>query len=205
MPCLPSGVPLKLSEKHPDYPALTFANYMFGGGSSSRLFNRIRKTEGLSYGVMSMVTSHPVFEDGSFLALAIAAPQNVTKVEATFKEELAKALKDGFTEQEIAEAKKGWLQERSMSRSQDGSLVKHPGGERVRGPHASLSAGSGEQGFGFDRRSKSSMRCDVTSTSKRSATSKREISRKLLLKPRRPEMPLIWLYPEPPCKIGVEP
>jgi zinc protease len=117
------GVPLKLSEKHPDYPALTFANYMFGGGSSSRLFNRIRKAEGLSYGVASMVTSHPVFEDGAFLALAIAAPQNMTKVEATFKEELGKALKEGFTEQEIAEAKKGWLQERSMSRSQDGSLV----------------------------------------------------------------------------------
>ncbi len=118
-----AGVPLKISEKHPDYPALTFANYMFGAGSSSRLFNRIRKTEGLSYGVMSMVTSHPVFEDGSFLAMAIAAPQNVPKVEATFKEELAKALKDGFTEQEIAEAKKGWLQEKSMSRSQDSSLV----------------------------------------------------------------------------------
>ena len=59
-----------------------------------------------------MVTTHPVFEDGAFLALAIAAPQNMTKVEATFKEELAKALKEGFTEQEIAEAKKGWLQER---------------------------------------------------------------------------------------------
>ena len=118
-----AGVPLKLSEKHPDYPALTFANYMFGGGSSSRLFNRIRKTEGLSYGVMSMVTTHPVFEDGSFLAMAIAAPQNVTKVEATFKEELAKALKDGFTEQEIAESKKGWLPGAIHVAEPDGSLV----------------------------------------------------------------------------------
>ena len=42
------------------------------------------------------------------LLLAIAAPPNVDKVEATFKEELAKMLKDGFPEEEIAEAKKGW-------------------------------------------------------------------------------------------------
>jgi zinc protease len=72
---------------------------------------------------MSMLSGHPVNEDGSFMALAIAAPQNVAKVEAVFKEEIAKALKDGFTEQEITEAKKGWLQERSMARGQDGNLA----------------------------------------------------------------------------------
>ena len=59
----------------------------------------------------------------SFIAMAIAAPQNIAKVEAVFKEELAKALKDGFTEQEIAEAKKGWLQERTLTRSEDRALA----------------------------------------------------------------------------------
>jgi zinc protease len=117
------GMPLKLSEKHPDYPALIFANYLFGGGSSSRLFSRIRTKEGLSYSVASGLSGHPVYDNGSFMAMAIAAPQNVPKVEATFKEELARLLKEGFTEQEIADAKKGWLQERTMSRSEDRSLV----------------------------------------------------------------------------------
>jgi zinc protease len=118
-----TGMPIKLSEKHPDYAAITFANYMFGGGSSSRLFARIRTKEGLSYGVMSQASGHPVYESGSFVAMAIAAPQNIAKVEATFKEELAKALKEGFTEQEIAEAKKGWLQERMLVRAEDRSLA----------------------------------------------------------------------------------
>jgi zinc protease len=117
------GVPLKLSEKHPDYPALIFANYLFGGGSSSRLWARIRTKEGLSYGVSSGISGHPVYDNGFFMAMAIAAPQNVPKVEATFKEELAKMLKEGFTEQEIADAKKGWLQQRTMSRSEDRSLA----------------------------------------------------------------------------------
>jgi zinc protease len=118
-----AGVPLKLNETHPDYPALVFANYMFGGGSSSRLFSRIRTKEGLSYGVGSGVSGHPVNESGSFVAMAISAPQNVAKVEATFKEEVTKMLKEGFTDQEIAEAKKGWLQERNLMRSDDRSLA----------------------------------------------------------------------------------
>ena len=117
------GMPLKLNEKDPDYPALVFANYVFGAGSSSRLYQRVRAKEGLSYNVASGLTGHPVYDIGSFIATAIAAPQNVAKVEATFKEELQKMLKEGFTEQEIADAKKGWLQQRSMMRAEDRALV----------------------------------------------------------------------------------
>ena len=36
---------------------------------------------------------------------------------------MAKALKDGFGADEIAAAKKGWLQDRSIARSDDRSLV----------------------------------------------------------------------------------
>jgi zinc protease len=79
-----AGMPLKLSEKHPDYPALTFGNYMFGGGASSRLFARIRTKEGLSYSVGSGVSGHPVYESGTFGLGAFAAPANVDKVAATF-------------------------------------------------------------------------------------------------------------------------
>ena len=118
-----SGMPWKLSETHPDYPAITFANYMFGGGSSSRLWARIRTKEGLSYGVFSIATGHPVYESGYFIVAAIAAPQNIAKVESVFKEELAKVLKDGFTDQEIAEAKKGWLQQQTLRRSEDRTLA----------------------------------------------------------------------------------
>ena len=71
----------------------------------------------------SGVSGHPVYENGSFFIGAIAAPTNVDKVEATFKEELAKALKEGFSEEEIAAAKKGWAQDRAISRSEDRSLA----------------------------------------------------------------------------------
>ena len=65
----------------------------------------------------------PKDERGMLMGYAIGAPQNILKIEAAFKDEMEKALKDGFTEQEIAEAKKGWLQSRNVSRANDPELA----------------------------------------------------------------------------------
>ncbi|MEY3855281.1 MAG: hypothetical protein RIS68_1295, partial [Bacteroidota bacterium] len=48
--------------------------------------------------------------------------ENIAKLEAAFKEEIEKVLKEGFTQKEIDEAKKSWIQSRQVSRSQDNSL-----------------------------------------------------------------------------------
>jgi zinc protease len=60
---------------------------------------------------------------GSFLASATYAPQNALRLEAAFKEEIVQALKDGFTAEELEGARKGWLQARGVTRSQDGTLA----------------------------------------------------------------------------------
>ena len=57
-------------------------------------------------------------------AYAICAPQNLTKVETGFKEELIRMLKDGFTDEEIEGAKSGLLQGKKVSRAQDRELVR---------------------------------------------------------------------------------
>jgi zinc protease len=57
------------------------------------------------------------------MALAIAAPQNAPKAEASLKDELARTLKDGFTPEEVAAAKIAWEEERSVARSQDQALA----------------------------------------------------------------------------------
>jgi zinc protease len=115
---------VKLTDEDADYPALLMANYMFGGsGLGTRLSRRIRDKEGLSYVVQSDF-SVPTKDDAAiFLGVALSAPQNTPKVEASFRDELAKTLKEGFTADEVAAAKKAWLQERGMSRSEDGALV----------------------------------------------------------------------------------
>ncbi|SHH07782.1 pitrilysin family protein [Massilia sp. CF038] len=117
-------LPLALKDDHPDYPALMLANHMLGGGAlHSRLANRIRQNEGLSYGVGSFLNVSARDPVGLWAAYAISAPQNTARVEAALREEVALALKDGFTEAELAEAKKGWRQAEEVARTDDGSLA----------------------------------------------------------------------------------
>jgi zinc protease len=118
-----AAMPMKMNDDDPDYAALTIAGAVFGGSTNSRLFQRIRVKDGLSYGA-GATFSIPTKDDGATLiGSAIAAPQNMPKVEADFNDELARALKDGFTADEVASAKKTWLDERSQSRTEDSSIA----------------------------------------------------------------------------------
>jgi len=119
-----AGMNLNLREDDADYPALALGNYMLGGGFlNSRLGTRIRQKEGISYAVGSQLQASPLDKAGVFITFAIYAPQNVERLEAAFKEEVARALKDGFTEDEVKAAKSGWLQSRQVSRAQDAELA----------------------------------------------------------------------------------
>jgi zinc protease len=116
---------IDMRDDDPDYPALYIADWILGGGAGfdSRLMSRIRQKEGLSYGVGSELSVGSQDRASVWSAYAIAAPQNIAKVEAAFKEELARALKDGFTEAEVANAKSGILSSRMQTRAQDGALA----------------------------------------------------------------------------------
>jgi zinc protease len=120
-----AGENLNVRDDDPDYAALVLGNYMIGGGFlNSRLAVRIRQKEGLSYGVGSQLQAGSLDKSGIFVAFAIYAPQNVVKLEAAFKEEMARVLKDGFTAEEVEAAKKGYLQSRQVSRAQDAELAR---------------------------------------------------------------------------------
>jgi zinc protease len=113
-----------MTDDDADYPALELANYILGGNPGSRMFKRIRDKEGLSYGAGTQMAI-PTKENGAvFFGYAISAPANSPKVETSFKDELARTLKDGFTADEVAAAKKSWLEEEKVQRSQDQGLVR---------------------------------------------------------------------------------
>lgn len=119
-----AGLELNLRDDAPEYPALVLGDFMIGGGFlNSRLATRIRRTDGLSYGVGSYLYASSEEPAGYFGAGAIYAPQNAEKLVTAFREELLKVLDKGFTPEEIAEAKQGWLQEEKVSRANDGELV----------------------------------------------------------------------------------
>jgi zinc protease len=120
---LMAKLPLPLSDRDADYPALSMANYLLGLGGNSRLWKRIREKEGLSYDVRSSVSWNPREAHSVWNASAIFAPQNGAKVEQAFREELARVLRDGFTAQELAEGQRGLLNFRRLSRAQDGGIA----------------------------------------------------------------------------------
>jgi zinc protease len=113
----------KATDEDPDYAALQIAGYVFGGAPTSRVFQRIRVKEGLSYGANASFTVPTKDDCGSFSASAISAPQNTPKTEAAFMEEIAKAIKEGFTADEVEKAKKAWLDNRAVSRAEDTGLA----------------------------------------------------------------------------------
>jgi len=102
------GSTLPVRDDDAAYPALTMFNYMLGGSPTSRLFDRLRQREGLSYGAGSRIFAHPIDVNGHFLAWAICAPQNMDKSVAAMQEEIRKLVKDGVGEKELDEAKRSY-------------------------------------------------------------------------------------------------
>lgn len=120
-------IALKISDDNPDFPAVAVGNFVFGSGYTSRLVLRIREKEGLSYDLGSWTDGNALDQNGSVNAYASFAPQNVAKFENSFKEELAKLLKDGITEAELADAKAGLIERYKVDRSQDNQLANKLG------------------------------------------------------------------------------
>ncbi len=118
-----AGMRIKLSENDADYPAMVLANYMFGGSITARMPNRIRNREGLSYGASSRFTAPAEGDSALFSATVSCNPANMPKVEASFVDELKKALREGFTQSEVTEAKRAYADARKVSRSQEAALV----------------------------------------------------------------------------------
>ncbi|HEV3038264.1 MAG TPA: pitrilysin family protein [Candidatus Angelobacter sp.] len=119
-----AGIRIQMADGDPDYPAMLLANYMFGGSIAARMPNRIRNVEGLSYGASSRFAAPSEGDAAMFSATISSNPLNTPKVETSFKDELAKALKNGFTADEVAAAKKAFLDQQIVARSQEAALLR---------------------------------------------------------------------------------
>ncbi len=119
-----AGLNLPLRDDQPDYPALALGNYLLGGSSDARLSRRIREQEGLSYSVRSWLSAGSIDAVGEFGISAIYAPQNRARIETEILEVLRQVLREGFSDAEVAAARKGYLALRKLSRTQDGALAE---------------------------------------------------------------------------------
>ena len=115
---------IPMRSDHPDYPALKLAGEMLGGGFlNSRLADRIRDQEGLSYGVGGRIQASDLFESGTFFAYAMFAPQNRDRLISVVFEELNRVLDEGFSQEEMEAVRSGYLKELELQRSSDRALT----------------------------------------------------------------------------------
>ncbi len=119
-----AAMTIPMKDDHPDYPALAIGNFILGSsGLSSRLGDRVRQKEGLSYTVQSSLQPSAVDERSTLFIFAISNPENAPKVHDAIQDELQKLVKDGITEDELKAAVTGYLQEQQVGRTEDRSLV----------------------------------------------------------------------------------
>jgi zinc protease len=102
---------LAIKDTDADHAALLIGNQILGGGLSSRLGQRIRGKEGLSYGIGSRYNASALDESGRLAIQAISAPENAARVNTLVLEELEKFVKDGPTDEEVSAAKTAYLEQ----------------------------------------------------------------------------------------------
>jgi zinc protease len=119
-----AGLMRPLTDSSPDYAALEIGNFLLGEAPlASRLSNRVRGEEGLSYGIGSQFSADAKDELGQFMVFAITNPKNLDKVDSVVAEEINKFLKDGISITELDDGKKAYLEQKKVERSDDSAIA----------------------------------------------------------------------------------
>jgi zinc protease len=119
-----AGLSFPLSDGDPDYPGLRIGNFIFGGSTlASRLGDRIRQKDGLSYGATSSLTASSRDPVASLTVTVSTNPANIDKVTHAVMEELERFLKEGPTDKEVADAKQAFVESQKVGRTGDAAIA----------------------------------------------------------------------------------
>ncbi len=109
-----------MKDDDPDAPAMAAADFTLGGGGFvSRLLDRLRQKDGLSYFAFSSFQLDSLDPVGTFLAGGALNPQNAKKGMAAMLEEIARMASGGVTAEELTTAKSGLQQKFDRNLSND--------------------------------------------------------------------------------------
>jgi zinc protease len=117
------NVPLK--ENDPDYVALDIANEMLGGGAflSSRIPQRLRESEGMSYGAGSFMNPDYKYQASSWGVYAIFNPIYKNRLDSALRDVINTARQGGFKQDELKKSVDSWLQQRKTYLGDDQNLA----------------------------------------------------------------------------------
>ncbi|RUT71699.1 insulinase family protein [Flavobacterium cupreum] len=118
-------ISFKMTRTSADYPAFVMANEILGSGGflSARIPMRLREKEGISYGAGSFIDVPITSDVASWSYYAFLNPAKKNAVETATKEEISKALKDGFTADELKSNLISWQNQRKTRLGSDETLM----------------------------------------------------------------------------------
>jgi zinc protease len=122
---LAGGINLNISRKHPDYPSIIMANELLGGGAflSSRIPQRLRENEGMSYGAGSFMNVQYKYNVGNWGLYAAFNPLYKGRLDSALHQEIDKAIKGGFTQDELSKSISSWAEQNKTSLGSNDNLA----------------------------------------------------------------------------------
>ncbi len=147
------GHPGGLRRRDPDFLGAMLGNAVLGQSTlSSRLGRRLRDTEGLTYGVVSRFMGASLV-DGPWITTFSVAPANRARAVEAAREEIARLVAEGPTEEEVADERAAMAGSYRVALATPAGVARElarlrrhglPPGEIDRLPEAVLATGAGE-------------------------------------------------------------
>ena len=122
---LAGNINLAISQKDPDYAAVMMANELLGGGTfmGSRIVQRLREKEGMSYGAGSYMDVKYKEKLGNWGLYAIFNPLVKNRLDSALHQEIDKAISQGFTQDELTKSVKSTMENRKTLLGLDNYLT----------------------------------------------------------------------------------
>ena len=119
------NININISEKNADYPAIFMANDLLGGGAflNSRIPQRLRENEGMSYGAGSYLNTNYKDDATHWGVYAMFNPTYKGRLDSALHQEVDKAMQAGFTKDELEKAKSSWLEGNRTQLGDNGTLA----------------------------------------------------------------------------------
>jgi zinc protease len=103
---------LAINRKSKDFPALQLAINAMGGNSSSLIWRQLREAEGLAYSAGMYIAASSLDDRSTVQLFATSSSGNADKALASLQAVLAKVLAEGFSPEQIKQAKDAWQEKR---------------------------------------------------------------------------------------------
>ena len=114
-----------IARQKTDYPAVMMADNLLGGGAfrSSRIPQRLRENGGMSYGAGSYLNVQYKYNTGNWGMYAMFNPTYKGRLDSALRQEIDKAIKGGFTQDELSKSVTSWLEGNKSALGDNGNLA----------------------------------------------------------------------------------